>query len=592
MKKIIGITESGLLTVNDLPLNVLGDINRNRPGDADGSITNGTPATEKKVNQAVLEKMGLLEHEGTYSFDKMTYGPAVGFFCALDCLQRIPGLHDFLPDHITIPKTATTPEFCIPNRTILHGGNQTAESLVERANHSVLHQKQHTIFSLDDTHADQSSTRLTMSLETIQSLSAESKEKLQRFLMNDNSLVVILDSLVPIAVEGIKSPPLSVEIFGNQAVFEQVKKGIGFVGQILEPMSQWLFTLRVKKGVEETSIPTPDIQEITSSFLNYFGSEIGSHIEHGQLVSGGCSGALFNTLQGLPHKNTLIPIPFFAPQGGIAQSALHRLELTEMPMSEIPTLMTRKGGNLLLTFPNNPDGKIPSFEDMQAIVEKAIQHNWTLVIDATYFNTVKETAKENFNAIMQLITKSDGLSYLMIASGSKALAITKARVALVAGNPATLAQVQHTLEPVDGVSALFAEEALKPENRYPFKAFLMNIVEENIQAIQDILSGRTSDVRSLNSGLQKFNEIIATLAEKYPDEHITLDAGDGALYAKLIVPEPIQAEFLSLANAKKLALMPGEVFDGKPYTDEQLKDVLSTPQKWYRLAFVIPAYVH
>ena len=110
---------------------------------------------------------------------------------------------------------------------------------------------------------------------------------------------------------------------------------------------------------------------------------------------------------------------------------------------------------------------------------------------------------------------------------------------------------------------------------------------ENQKYLSQILAQTLDEsvTQTLNIGLQKLSTIVKTLYVENPSApKLTVDAGDGALYAKLSVPESHKHHFHRLAEHHHLALTPGEIFYGTPYRDSLTP--LRTTQDWYRLSLM------
>lgn len=554
-----------------LDLNKLGDMNRNRPANANTKLCDGTPPTQSEVNVAILNRLSIPTTQINYlNFDQMTYGPAIGFPYAIHAVKNIPEIS----------------QLCNSHTLILHGGNKTAQTLTNRACKSITGKPQTQINTIQDIPSDDAPTRLTLTLGKLKKCTDAEKTTLSNFINAGNSLVITLDELFPQQTLPIR---LSAEIIGNHEVAKQTIITTGYIGPVLEPMAQWLFTLQATQNIHiPKNILTPNLSDITQQFLTYINEETACSLSQGLLAAGGCSGGLFNVAQALDSKKTVIPAPFFGPQKGILQAANHSVSVIpeNTPFSEFKNYLSKNDGNIVLTAPNNPDGKIPTPKDIAQLVTDAKENGWTIVLDTTYFNVVREEAQKTFKEVMNLITNTEGLQWVAVSSASKALALTKFRAEFITGDPQTLADVQKTIEPINILTAIALEEGLKPENKETFKAKLMRNVDLNSTYLNKIAAQtlEPETLQHLNSGLQLFDTIVKALQTEFPKEQLLIDTGNGALYAKLIVPEALITRFHELATEHCLALTPGEVFYGNAYTEAD--NLLIKPQSWYRLSLM------
>ena len=525
-------------TTKPLVLNILGAINRNQTRDK--TLADGTPPTPPIVD-GFWTKLGYTPGQG---FEPVTYGPAIGFPDTVAFLKHTLGLS---PDH----------------NVLINEGQDIAQSVRERACRT------------------QGKTVNLIVCQSPDAFHSLSKDRIATHLAEGGNIQIKLDDQLPQFHETEHAPvSLSLEIVGDPQVYQQMTFHQGYIGPILEPVTQFLLPQLIGTTPNLHSITVPSLDRLESDFSTYFGEQTGTNPERGALVSGGCSGALYDIMRHSPRPEALLCAPFFAPQAGIAQSADKTLSIADSHEDFIALLSEKRGAEVLMTFPNNPDGRIPSLAEIKQVIAIANAHGHRLVLDMTYFNFVGDAHQENYKAVVSEI-QSTANSYLMIASGSKALGITKYRTALVLGDSDSLAHARaHSTKP-NAFSAIALGEALKPENRNQFREQLSHHVRENTRYIREILDGTLSQpITELNTGLQKLHIVSSKVAPG----RIRFIPGEGALYGLLRVTETAARTVMEEAASGNLALTPGAVFSGKPVAD--VDQLLQTPQTLYRVSLM------
>lgn len=540
------------LVTKKLPLNILGTLNRSFPLTIDKSLADGTPPTAAAVDAPVLRALGL-ESDGIFA--SMTYGPAAGFpFAEESILALLPSIKQY------------------PH--VLHGNDTTATQLAKRAASSVS----------DAVAFD----RLVVSFDDFQADPKSCESHLEK-----GGVLVVFFKLATSASETYADTVLAAEFVGNKDLHAQQVILQGHVGPVMAPVAQWL---KIKPPVCNP-VSGPDLGQLKSTYLDYFNEKTGTTFKDGVLAPGGCSGALYTALEHSSHTDTCIYAPFFAPQHGISEAAYQNVTVADSWSALVERINAKpEGGNCLITFPNNPDGNIPTEAQMAELIEVANGKNWTLYIDMTYFNVVKPEELQAFQRITQMVEKS-AKSFVITASASKALAGTKYRTALVMADPANLEGLNRVTDRLDVVSALGLAEALKPENRREHEAVLAHNVKANTHWLTKIVGeGVTSDeLAGLNSGLKKFNQLARELEAQFPGRKLTIAFGKGALYAKLMVPAEARSWFAARAKELNLAMVPGDVFSGKSGMDvkDGIVTIDGTPvaSDWYRLSLMAKATI-
>jgi len=543
MKRLIALVHLPRVTPCLLSLNVLGAMNRNQTGDK--TLSDGTPPTPGAIDQ-FWKNWGIDpdKSDAGVLFSKVTYGPAAGFPHVIGAVKNILGLNDEYP-------------------VLLNDGGCIAQSIRERAFQS-----------------QTNSAIPILTFDTIVSFQTATQSEILSHLKLGGNVQVRLDALLP-QFPGSEHDDfsLSAEIVGNPKIYEQMIFQQGYIGPILEPVAQALLPQFLDKPIREIVVDTPSCVSLEQDFSAYFGEQTGHVFEPGVLVSGGCSGALYDILRHSPNAEAIIQAPFFAPQEGIALSANRRLTIAPSPESFLETLRETSNLDVLITFPNNPDGKIPTLDKITQIIGLANDNGHRLIFDMTYFNVVTEPQLANYQAVVGAI-KDMASQYLMIASGSKALGLTKYRVALVLGDPASLALVrEHNTKP-NTPSAIALSYALQSDIRDAFREDLVRHVRENTAYIQEILTDTlTVSLERLNTGLQK----LFVLARRLPANSLSFTPGEGALYGVLSVTDSVKVQFSQAVADLNLSLTPGAVFLGGPI---DISELLATPQTSYRLSLM------
>ena len=522
-----------------LILNILGAINRNQTRDK--TLADGTPPTPPAVDQ-FWERLGYAPEKG---FAQVTYGPAIGF-----------------PDTIAYLKHALGLE---PSHTVLiHDGKDIAQAVRSRAFKTQGKQVQ------------------LITCQDIETFLRFPKDMIQECLSKGGNVQIKLDRHLPQFTMTAHAPlSLAIEIVGDPTVHQQMTFQQGYIGPILEPVTQFLLPqFKEPRDTDLHRIPVPDLPTLEARFSAYFGEQTGIKAETGAVVSGGCSGALYDILRHSPRSEVLLCAPFFAPQAGIVESADKALSIADSQTQFIAFLAEKRGAEVMMTFPNNPDGRIPSLDEITHVIAVANANDHRLILDMTYFNFVATPHQENYKAVVSTI-QSTAKRYLMIASGSKALGITKYRTALVLGDTGSLRDVREKSSKINSLSAIALGEALHAENRDPFRATLSHNVQENARYIREILNGTLiRPITELNTGLQKLH----TVASKVPHGSIQFSPGDGALYGLLTVTASAAKTVMAEAAHFNLALTPGAVFSGQPIAD--VNQLLQTPQTLYRVSLM------
>jgi hypothetical protein len=542
MKRLIAVLPRSKDAPVTLSLNILGALNRNQTRDK--TLSDGTPPTPGVVDQFWRE-LGV--DTTSVGFDKVTYGPAAGFPTTLELLTKILGLDP-------------------TKRVLLNDGGGLATCVRERA--FLVHTN---------------STPVLWRFDSIVDFQQVVSSDIDIYLQKGGNIQICLDDKLPQFPRSDHAPlSLSLELVGNPKIYEQMLFQQGYIGPILEPVSQFLLPQFIETPIQSVTMTIPSLHALEQGFTDYFSEQTGHAFDSGALVSGGCSGALYDILRYSPHSEAVILAPFFSPQEGIVLSANRRLSIAPSPEAFIATLSESKALDVLMTFPNNPDGNIPTLAEIRHIIDIANQQGHRLIIDMTYFNFVTDTCRAQYESVVGEI-KDTAMQYLMIASGSKALGLTKYRVALVVGDSVNLTSVrEHNLK-ANTAAALALSLALQSDTRDAFRNKLRQHVADNTRYIQEILDDQLScPVETLNSGLQKLH----TLARRFPKNTFSFKPGEGALYGLLCVASEEKAGVMREAADLDLALTPGVVFSGGHM---DIEEVLQTPQSMYRLSLMAKA---
>ena len=346
----------------------------------------------------------------------MTYGPAIGF-----------------PDTIAYLKDALKLE---PSQTVvIHDGKAIANAVRSRAFNT------------------QGKNVQLITCQDIETFLRFPKNVLQECLSKGGNVQIKLDRHLPQFTMTEHAPlSMAIEIVGDPTIHQQMTFHQGYIGPILEPVTQFLLPqFKERPDTWLHSVPVPDLPTLEARFSEYFGEQTGIEAETGAVVSGGCSGALYDILRYSPRSEALLCAPFFAPQAGIVESANKALSIADSHTQFIAFLAEKRGAEVLMTFPNNPDGRIPSLDEIKLVIAISNANDHRLILDMTYFNFVTTPHQENYKAVVSEI-QSTANSYLMIASGSKALGITKYRTALVLGDSVSLTDVREKSSKINNPS--------------------------------------------------------------------------------------------------------------------------------------------
>jgi len=528
-------------------LNPLGTVNRELRGEQgiDFTLGDGTPTTPNAVDAHVSAyAFPSMDGETMRQFSTITYGPAAGF-----------------PDAIARFKTEH-PEFQ-DKHFLFNAGDQTANLLTEKACKSLGNST--TIITLTQDEYQQRSTTPSV------------QQKLKIWAQNPAAILRI-------QLSQPAQDPLAVDIHNDTQIFEQTLRNQGYVGPVLAPVAQRLYAAKIDQSTD----PTPPFS--AQKWTAYFAEQVG--LQHlgtsfsSSLCDGGCSGALFHILKRSPLATTLLQEPFFVPQQGIVQAVQDNLVITQ---DLVTTMEKTEPCNVLLTFPNNPDGRIPEETEIRKIVEIANQKGHQLILDATYYNMVQPEYQARYIAAMAELSKADNL--VLIASGSKSLGLTKYRAALILTNGGSHAQKSTANLPDLTPSAHLALSAtFDPEvlNKTTLASQISKNVTTNTSIIRDILARTYVPTQPLNTGLEKLQQIVENLHARFPNEKLEIEEGQGALYARLVVPPALQAPLRQSLTERSLALIPGEMFSGVSNTP--IAEILTNPQAWYRLSLMSSPY--
>ncbi len=580
MKKVMSLVACPVQEA--LQLNALGNFNRTLPQGALTTFAEGTPRTPVDVDKVLFQRFGIPESVQSL-LQQTTYGPAIGF----------PATRAFIQDKLGLSSNTLF---------LLNSGKDTTIEELERAASAVRQPLPEVII---------------VHLDRLDNLN---KEAVQQALQEGKIVRITFNDLHSLNL------PIGIDIFPDVAksIYDQALIRGGYIGPTVQPLSQHLLPvletipslkfLLLDTGETIFNIPSifepvPTLHDLNTlmacymenCFMNYKSSS-SIFSPSGTFISGGCSGALADIAE-LTHT-TIIPQPFFSPQMGISKS--QGSAVITPTFADLLKTVEQAGPNthILVTFPSNPTGQIPKAQDIQTLCQKAAERGCRLIVDFTYFNMVAPEHVPNFLEAVHHIQNTLGLEHVFIASGSKALGLTKFRVAYVFGTPGLIEAIQEKSivrsGQIDIISGVAIQEALKSENNTGYiRAIQTNVTNNrNIMTAlleswannddQLVISPAILEARTLCDAAKALKEVFEGMKQAgFTSDCITIKFPQGGPYGFLLVNGyEAQVKFGALLKQHNLVLTPGSIFSGD--TDPKPTE---KHQSCYRLALLNSPYV-
>ena len=195
--------------------------------------------------------------------------------------------------------------------------------------------------------------------------------------------------------------------------------------------------LKAIKGFNQKVLPygpSEGLKELREVISNYFG-DYGIDIEPDNVfITTGGSEAIFFVLSAIcDHGDEIIiPEPFYTNYNGFAKMAGVRIKPLRLsvnkgfhlpPREEIKHLITSKTKAILICSPNNPTGTVYSREEVQTIIDLALEYDLWVLSDEVYrefvFDGKKHTSVLEFNEAAERTIVMDSISKRFSCCGAR-----------------------------------------------------------------------------------------------------------------------------------------------------------------------------
>ena len=180
--------------------------------------------------------------------------------------------------------------------------------------------------------------------------------------------------------------------------------------------------------------PSEGLKELRETISDYFG-DYGIEVEPDNVfITTGGSEAIFFVLSAIcdPGDEVIIPEPFYTNYNGFANMAGVKIKPLTLsvengfhlpPKEEIKHLITDKTRAILICSPNNPTGTVYSREEIQSIIDLALEYDLWVLSDEVYrefvFDGKKHTSVLEFKEAAERTVVMDSISKRFSCCGAR-----------------------------------------------------------------------------------------------------------------------------------------------------------------------------
>ncbi|HDI83653.1 MAG TPA: pyridoxal phosphate-dependent aminotransferase [candidate division WOR-3 bacterium] len=195
--------------------------------------------------------------------------------------------------------------------------------------------------------------------------------------------------------------------------------------------------LKAIKGFKQKVLPygpSEGLKELREVISDYFG-DYGIDVEPDNVfITTGGSEAIFFVLSAIcdPGDEVIIPEPFYTNYNGFANMAGVKIKPLTLsvengfhlpPKEEIKHLITDKTRAILICSPNNPTGTVYSREEIQSIIDLALEYDLWVLSDEVYrefvFDGKKHTSVLEFKEAAERTVVMDSISKRFSCCGAR-----------------------------------------------------------------------------------------------------------------------------------------------------------------------------
>jgi len=195
--------------------------------------------------------------------------------------------------------------------------------------------------------------------------------------------------------------------------------------------------LKAIKGFKQKVLPygpSEGLKELREAISDYFG-DYGIDVEPDNVfITTGGSEAIFFVLSAIcdPGDEVIIPEPFYTNYNGFANMAGVKIKPLTLsvengfhlpPKEEIKHLITDKTRAILICSPNNPTGTVYSREEIQSIIDLALEYDLWVLSDEVYrefvFDGKKHTSVLEFKEAAERTVVMDSISKRFSCCGAR-----------------------------------------------------------------------------------------------------------------------------------------------------------------------------
>ena len=195
--------------------------------------------------------------------------------------------------------------------------------------------------------------------------------------------------------------------------------------------------LKTIKGFKQKVLsygPSEGLKELRKAISDYFG-DYGIDVEPDNVfITTGGSEAIFFVLSAIcdPGDEVIIPEPFYTNYNGFANMAGVKIKPLTLsvengfhlpPKDDIKHLITDKTRAILICSPNNPTGTVYSREEIQSIIDLALEYDLWVLSDEVYrefvFDGRKHTSVLEFREAAERTVVMDSISKRFSCCGAR-----------------------------------------------------------------------------------------------------------------------------------------------------------------------------
>ncbi len=195
--------------------------------------------------------------------------------------------------------------------------------------------------------------------------------------------------------------------------------------------------LKAIKGFKQKVLsygPSEGLKELRKAISDYFG-DYGIDVEPDNVfITTGGSEAIFFVLSAIcdPGDEVIIPEPFYTNYNGFANMAGVKIKPLTLsvengfhlpPKDDIKHLITDKTRAILICSPNNPTGTVYSREEIQSIIDLALEYDLWVLSDEVYrefvFDGKKHTSVLEFKEATERTVVMDSISKRFSCCGAR-----------------------------------------------------------------------------------------------------------------------------------------------------------------------------